>query len=122
MMEGEPGFPLRVRKADRGLECFAERRQFLWKIGMLGEQRLLLPFVRRRAAHLADEMHNRVAMGDIDVELVECVAAEVLEVLLHLYRDIVPREVMDELIAVGVELVGNGRKKNADRHRAPVSV
>ena len=85
---------------------------------MFGEQRSLLRFVRRGAAHVADEMHDGVAMGDVDVELVERVAAEVLEVLLHLHCDIVPREVMDELIAIGAELVGNGRNQCVFRHSA----
>jgi hypothetical protein len=38
-------------------------------------------------------MNHGVAMRDVDVELVERVAAEVLEVLLHLHFDIVPREI-----------------------------
>jgi hypothetical protein len=42
----------------------------------------------------------------------------ILEVFLHLHRDVLPREVMDELIAVRAELVGNGREKNADRSAA----
>ena len=54
---------------------------------------LLLAFVCGSAAHVAHEMHDRVAMGDVDVELVERVAAEVLEVLLYLNRDIVPTEI-----------------------------
>ena len=36
---------------------------------------------------------TRTASGDIDIELVEHVTAEVLEVLLHLHFDILPREV-----------------------------
>ena len=54
--------------------------------------------------------------GDIDVELVERVAAEVFEVLLHLHFDIVPREVGAQLIAIGAELIRNGREKNLHRH------
>ena len=66
------------------------------------------------------EMHHGVAMRDIDVELVERVAAEVLEVLLHLHFDIVPRQVRSQLIAIGAELIRNGREKNLRRHdRAP---
>ena len=38
-------------------------------------------------------MHHGVAMGDIDIELVERVAAKVLEVLLYLHLDIVPRKI-----------------------------
>ena len=67
---------------------------------MLGEQRLLLRAVRRCAAHVADQMHDSVAMGDVDVELVQRNAAEVLEVLLHLHRDIMPRQIMDEQLTV----------------------
>ena len=57
-------------------------------------------------------------MGDIDIELVERVAAEVLEVLLHLHFDIVPRQVALQLIAKGAELIRNGREKNLRRHDA----
>jgi hypothetical protein len=59
-----------------------------------------LRFISAGAAHVANQMHDRVAMGDIDVELVEHIAAEVVEVLLHLHRDIMPRQIMDEQITV----------------------
>ncbi len=52
-------------------------------------QRLL---TRSGSSHVAGEMHHGVAIRDIDIELVERVAAKVLEVLLHLHFDIVPRE------------------------------
>jgi hypothetical protein len=83
---------------------------------MFGEQPLLLPFVRHGAAHLADQMHDRVAMRDTGVELVQRIAAEVLEVFLHLHSDVLPREVMNEVIAVRAKLVGDRRKKDYDRH------
>ena len=57
---------------------------------MFGHQRALLAPVCGSAAHVAHEMHDRVAMADVDVELVERVAAEILEILLYLNRDIVP--------------------------------
>ena len=44
------------------------------------------------------------------------IAAEVLEILLHLHFDIVPREVGAELVAIGAEFVGNSREKDFDRH------
>ena len=53
------------------------------------------------------------------VELVERVAAEILEVLLDLHRDVVPREIAVQLIAVSTELVGNSRKKDDYWHGAP---
>jgi hypothetical protein len=118
VIEREPSFPLRVGKAAAVLERFGERRQFGLKVGIFGEQRLLLPLIRRGATHFADEMHDRVAMGDVDVELVERIAAEILEVLLHLHGDIVPRQIAAQLIPVNPELVGNSRKKDADRHAA----
>jgi hypothetical protein len=77
----------------------------------------LLLFSRLGAGHVADEMHHGVAMGDVDIELVERVAAEVSEILLHLHFDIVPREVGAKLVAMGAEFVGNSREKNLDRHR-----
>jgi hypothetical protein len=39
-----------------------------------------VPFVRRRAAHVANEVHDGVAMSDVDIELVEGVAAKIFEV------------------------------------------
>jgi hypothetical protein len=105
-----------VGKAKAVFERFAERRQFAPKIGMFGEQRLLLPFIRRSAAHVANEVQDGVAMSDVDIELVEGVAAKIFEVFLHLHSDILPREVMDELIPVSPELVGNRREKDHYRH------
>ena len=60
-------------------------------------------------------------MGDVDVKLVKGVAAEILEVFLHLHLDIVSSEVAAKLIAVSPELVGNGRKKDTNPHGAPVA-
>ena len=53
-----------------------------------------------------------------EIEQLERVAAEILEVLLHLHSNVLPREVMDELVAVVAKLIGNRREKNADRHAA----
>ena len=64
------------------LERLAQRRQLVSQIGIFGEQRALLPLSRLGAAHVSDKMHHGVAMGDIDVELVERVAAKILEILL----------------------------------------
>jgi hypothetical protein len=68
------------------------------------------------AGHVAGKVHHGIAMPDIDIELVERVAAEVFEVLLHLYFDIVPRQVRSQVIAIGAELIRNGREKNLHRH------
>jgi hypothetical protein len=67
MIEGKPGFPLGVGEAKAVFERFAERRQFAPKIGVFGEQRLLLAFVRRSAAHVANEVHDGVATSDVDI-------------------------------------------------------
>src|ERR1700677_446898 len=83
---------------------------------MFGEQRFLLRFVGHSAAHVANEMHNRVAMGNVDVELVERIAAEILETLLNLHGDVMPCQIAFEFDAVVAELVGNGRKKDHYRH------
>ena len=45
-------------------------------------------------------MHDRAAMGDIDVELVERVAAEVLEILLDGDLDIVAAQFFGEEIPI----------------------
>src|SRR5580692_10184244 len=116
MVEGQPRLPLRERNQRTVCERFVERRQFAQKVGMFSEQRLLLPFVRRSAEHIAQEMHNGIAVSDVDIEFVERITAKVLEVFLHLYSDILPREVMDQLIPVSPELVGNRREKDHYRH------
>jgi hypothetical protein len=57
---------------------------------MFVEERLLLTQIGSRPRHVAHEVHDYVAMGDVDVELVERVIAEVLEMLLHLHGDVMP--------------------------------
>ena len=52
-------------------------------------------------------MHHRVAMGDINIQLVERVAAKPLEILLNLHRYIVPCQIMAQLVAVAAKFVGN---------------
>ena len=117
MIEREPSLPLRVGDFDAVAQRLAERRQVGDEIGIFRQQRVDVALERRRAGHVADEMHDAIAMRDIDVELVERVAAEVLEVLLHLHFDVVPREVGAELIAIGAELVGDRRQKDLHRFR-----
>src|SRR5690349_7274121 len=65
-------------------------------------------------------MHHRVAMRDIDVELVERVAAQPLEVFLDLHLDVVACQIDAQAVAVGPEFVGNGREEDADRHANPL--
>jgi hypothetical protein len=50
-------------------------------------------------------------MRDIDIELVECVAAKRLEIFRDFYLDIVPSQIGTQLIAIGAEFIGNRRKK-----------
>jgi hypothetical protein len=47
-------------------------------------------------------MHHRIAMGDVNIKHVERIASEVLEILLHLPFDIVPREGGAKLTAIEV--------------------
>jgi hypothetical protein len=61
-------------------------------------------------------VNDRVASGDVGVELVQRDRAEVLEVLLDLHLDIVAREVRAQSIAVVAKLVRNRRQENPDRH------
>jgi hypothetical protein len=112
VIERQPRLPLRVGNGDAIFQCLAEWRQRSGQIGIFGEQRVQLSRARIGTGHAAHEMNHGVAIGDIDVELVERVAAEVLEILLHLHFDIVPREISAELIAIDAKLVGNGREKN----------
>ena len=116
VVEREPSLPVGIGNRRAVCERAAERRQALREIGIFGDQRFLLACVRCGAAHLADEMHHRIAVRDIGVELVERVAAEVLEALLDLHRDVVPRQVAFELDAVSAELVRHRRQEDADRH------
>ncbi|MGA2493178.1 MAG: hypothetical protein ABSF67_09535 [Roseiarcus sp.] len=117
MIEREPRLPLCVGDVDAVAQRLAERRQVNDEIGTFRQQRLDVALERRRAGHVADEMHDAVAMRDIDVEFVERVAAEVDKVLLHLHFDVGPREVGAELIAIGAELVGHRREKDLHRFR-----
>ena len=112
MIERKPGFPLRVRDAGSALQRLAERRQLVGKIGIFRAQGAQRGLARGGAGHVAGEMHHGVAIGDIDVELVERAAALVLKILLHLHFDIGTREVGAQLIAIGAEFVRNGREKN----------
>jgi hypothetical protein len=116
MIKREPGLPVGKGNGRALCELAGERRQALREIGIFGDERFLLACVGCGAAHLADEMDHRIAMRDIDIKLVERVAAEVLEALLDLHRDVVPRQVAFELDAVSAELVRHRRQKNADRH------
>ena len=118
MIKREPSLPLRVGNAHAISQRLVERRQFVGQIGIFRAQRAQCVLARIGAGHVADEMHHAVAMGDIDIKLVERVAAEVFEVLLHLHFDIVPRQVGSQLIAIGAELIRNGREKNLRRHDA----
>jgi hypothetical protein len=63
-------------------------------------------------------MHHSVAIGDVCIELVERISAEVLKILLNLHRDIVTRQIVEQEVAIGPEPVRDGRKKDADRHGA----
>jgi hypothetical protein len=93
-----------------------ERGQTRPKVRVFAEQRLLFPLTRGRPSHLPHEMHDRVAMRDIDIELVECVAAKRFEIFLSFYLDIMPCQIGTQLVAIGTEFIGNRRKKDADRH------
>ena len=61
-------------------------------------------------------MHDGVATRDVDVELIERVAAELLEVLLDFDLDIVTREIMPQRVAVRPELLADRREENLHRH------
>ena len=52
---------------------------------MFGDQGALLARVRSRPAHVANQVNHAVAFGDVGVELAERIAAQILEVLLHLH-------------------------------------
>ena len=58
--------------------------------------------------HLPHQMHHRIAMGDVSVELRQRVVPEPLEIFLHLYRDILPRQIAAQLFPVKKEFIGDG--------------
>lgn len=62
---------------------------------------------------VADQMHHRVAMGDIDIELVQRPAAEVVEVLLYLHLDIVAPQIAAQQIAITAEFVLRGHNRRS---------
>jgi hypothetical protein len=107
---------LRVGYLDAPTQSIVERGQICREIGVFVEQRLLLALARGSPGHLPDEIHYRVAVTDVGIELVERVAAERLEILLNLHLDIVPRQIETQLVAISAEFIGNRRKKDADRH------
>ena len=109
---------MRVGYLRASLQSVVERGRTRRKIRVFAEQRLLFPLAWGGPSHLPHEMHDRVAMRDIDIELVECVAAKPLEIFLNFYLDIVPCQIGTQLIAIGAEFIGNRRKKDADRHAA----
>ena len=108
VVKREPSLPLRVGNGGTISQRLAERRQFVRKIGIFRAQRTQCVLARIGASHVADEMHHGVTVLDIDIELVEHAAPEILEVLLHLHFDIVPRQARSQLIAIGAELIRNG--------------
>jgi hypothetical protein len=71
---------LYVWQADAIRERFAEGRQGPGRLRIFYVERPLLTFIREWAAHVANEMHDNVTMGDVDIEFVERVAAEILEI------------------------------------------
>jgi hypothetical protein len=116
VVKREPSLPLCVGNAGAISQRLAERRQLVRQIGIFRAQRTQRVLARTGAGHVAGEVHHGVAMRDIDIELVERVATEVLQVFLNLHRDTVPGQVDAQLIAVSPELVGDRRKKDAYRH------
>jgi hypothetical protein len=118
VVKREPSLPLGIGNAGSTLQRLAERRQLVRQIREFRPQFAQRSLRRIRAGDVADEMHHGVAIRDIDIELVERVAAKVLEVLLHLHFDIVPREVGAQLFAISAELIRNGREKNLHRHES----
>ena len=68
-------------------------------------------------------MHHGVAIGDIDIELIGRFITEVLEILLYLHLDIVPRQIAAQQIAIAAEFVQDGRERERERERsAPTSM
>ena len=99
----------------------AERRKPLDEVGVLRDHRRHRGQVRVEAAHVSDQMDDRIAGADVEIELVERDAAVILEVLLDFDLDVVAREVAAKLIAIRAELVGNGGEENPNGHGCKVA-
>lgn len=104
---------------DRGapIDRRAERRQLGLDVGMSREEGLQAEILRRRARHVADEMHDRFAALDVGFELHQGVAAERLEILLDFQLDVRPRQRTAQCVAIGAKLVGYAGQEQLDRHR-----
>jgi hypothetical protein len=84
---------LRVGNGDAIFQHLVERWQSIVKVRIFSEQRKQLLLARIGTGHAADEVNHGIAMVNLDVELIERFATKVLETLLHLHFDIVPREI-----------------------------
>ena len=94
----------------------AQRREPVRKVRVFDQQRLDLRRAGRGPRHIADQMHDGVAMADIDVQLVQRVAAKALEVLLDFDLDVVALQVAREFVAVEAKFVRDGGQEDGDRH------
>jgi hypothetical protein len=72
--------------------------------------------MRIRPGHVPNQMDNRIAGADIEIEFIECDDAVILEILLHLDLNVVAREIAPKLIAIITEFVCDGRKEDLDGH------
>ena len=97
VIKGEPSLPLSVGHTDAVFQRLAKRRQPLAEIGMPFAECTQSEIARIKACHIADEVNHGVAMRDIHVELIERIAAEILEILLNLHFHIVARKVVQIL-------------------------
>src|SRR5580704_10218069 len=61
-------------------------------------------------------MDNQVAARDVAIELFQRDVTVVLEVLLDLHLDVVPREIAAKLLTIVAEFVCYGGEKNPDGH------
>jgi hypothetical protein len=111
VIERQPRLPLGVGNAGSVLQRGSQWRQFGWNIGIFGEQRAQPSLARISAGHIADEMHHGVAIGDIDSELIYRFITEVLEILIYLHLDIVPRQIAAQQIAIAAEFVRDSERE-----------
>gem|GEM_PF-6368438 len=118
VVERQPRLPLRVGERRRAV--FQEGRE-RWQAA--AEVRVALPDqrqrrrLRERAGHVADEVDDGVAAGDVGVQLVERLAAGWDEVFLHLHDDVVALEVVTQRVAMAAKLGADCREEEADALR-----
>jgi hypothetical protein len=116
MIKREPCFPLGIGNVAAVHQRLPQRVELGRQVGIFRQNGGSGFGLRGGPGHVADEVHDRVASLDVEVELVERDAAVVLEILLDLHLHIVAREIVAKLIAVIAKFIRHRGQENPHRH------